>query len=348
MHADLDALLTALYVLVDDFLPHAARAWPSAEDLRRRADLPGGRAGAARPSLASAASCAWPSCRLGHLFPYIPGSRAINKRLRALAPQIVRRWRRSPAGRSRRVRPAQAARLDAGPVRRLARDRHAAPRWPASPATATAPPTAATSGASASTCSAPPTGCRRVRARPRQRTRTRRRRRTARPSAQPGGTTVIADKGFAGAEFEQLVLDLGGRLHPPRPQRRTATASAPSAASANGSKSIIDALKDQLSLERHGARTLPGLISRIAQRLLALTAALFHNWPNRPPPRPQPHRLRPLGINHLVEDVRDQHADGDRHGHRDDPHEQVGAAAPAPVDAPVAGSPASAGRCAAA
>ena len=42
-------------------------------------------------------------------------------------------------------------------------------------------------------------------------------------------------------------------------------------------ESAFDTLKDQLSLERHGARTLSGLISRIARRLLALAATLLHN-----------------------------------------------------------------------
>ena len=43
-------------------------------------------------------------------------------------------------------------------------------------------------------------------------------------------------------------------------------------------RATFDTLKDQLSLERHGGRTLTGLISRIARRLLALTAAILHNW----------------------------------------------------------------------
>jgi hypothetical protein len=43
-------------------------------------------------------------------------------------------------------------------------------------------------------------------------------------------------------------------------------------------ESIIDTIKGQLSLERHGAHTMNGLITRIAQRLLALAASLWHNW----------------------------------------------------------------------
>ena len=43
-------------------------------------------------------------------------------------------------------------------------------------------------------------------------------------------------------------------------------------------ESIIHTGKDQLSIERHGARTPQGLIARIAQRLLALAAGCWHNW----------------------------------------------------------------------
>lgn len=35
--------------------------------------------------------------------------------------------------------------------------------------------------------------------------------------------------------------------------------------------------KGQLGLERHGARTLPGLAARISIRLLALAAGIWHN-----------------------------------------------------------------------
>ncbi|SHN83851.1 hypothetical protein SAMN05660350_03490, partial [Geodermatophilus obscurus] len=42
-------------------------------------------------------------------------------------------------------------------------------------------------------------------------------------------------------------------------------------------ESVNDTLKGQLDLELHGARTLPGVTVRVAQRLLALTAAIWHN-----------------------------------------------------------------------
>ena len=98
------------------------------------------------------------------------------------------------------------------------------------------------------------------------------------------GQTVIGDKGFAGAEFEQHVAALGGRLL--RPDRKDEQ---PRFGSLGGIRqwieSTFDTLKDQLSLERHGGRTLTGLVSRIARRLLALTAAILHNWQTGNPGR---------------------------------------------------------------
>jgi hypothetical protein len=88
---------------------------------------------------------------------------------------------------------------------------------------------------------------------------------------------VIADKGFAGEQFEALMAELGAIFL--RPDRKNE----PARCGGLGGirqwvESIIDTIKGQLSLERHGAHTMNGLISRIAQRLLALAAALWHNW----------------------------------------------------------------------
>ena len=43
-------------------------------------------------------------------------------------------------------------------------------------------------------------------------------------------------------------------------------------------ESVNDTLKGQLDLERHGGRTTEGLYTRIAQRLLAIAACIWHNW----------------------------------------------------------------------
>jgi hypothetical protein len=37
-------------------------------------------------------------------------------------------------------------------------------------------------------------------------------------------------------------------------------------------------LKGQLTPEDHGGRTLAGVYARVAARLLALAAAIWHNW----------------------------------------------------------------------
>ena len=50
-------------------------------------------------------------------------------------------------------------------------------------------------------------------------------------------------------------------------------------------ESIIDSLKGQLSLEDHGARQMDSLISRIARRMLALATAVWHNMKIGAPPR---------------------------------------------------------------
>lgn len=42
-------------------------------------------------------------------------------------------------------------------------------------------------------------------------------------------------------------------------------------------ESVNDTLKGQLDLEQHGGRTFAGVAVRIAQRLLAMSAAIWHN-----------------------------------------------------------------------
>jgi hypothetical protein len=42
-------------------------------------------------------------------------------------------------------------------------------------------------------------------------------------------------------------------------------------------ESVYDTLRGQLDLELHGGRSLTGVTTRVAQRLLALTAAIWRN-----------------------------------------------------------------------
>ena len=91
------------------------------------------------------------------------------------------------------------------------------------------------------------------------------------------GQILVADKGFAGAEFKQITDAMGLRLL--RPDRKDETYR-------NGNlggvrqwiESVNQTLKGQLDLEDHGARTLAGVLTRVAQRLLALAAGIWHNW----------------------------------------------------------------------
>jgi hypothetical protein len=92
------------------------------------------------------------------------------------------------------------------------------------------------------------------------------------------GQTLIADKNYFGREFEAALPRLGIRLLRParkgEPDRPGARLFKPLRQII---ESINDTLKGQLDLEQHGARTITGVIVRVWQRLLALTAAIWHN-----------------------------------------------------------------------
>jgi hypothetical protein len=101
--------------------------------------------------------------------------------------------------------------------------------------------------------------------------------RAARQQVLRPGLVVLADKGLAGQAFEQVVADLGARLV------RSDRADEPTRFGNLGGvrqwiEAIIDTLKDQLSLEGHGAHTIQGVWVRVAQRLLALAAGVWFNW----------------------------------------------------------------------
>lgn len=90
-------------------------------------------------------------------------------------------------------------------------------------------------------------------------------------------TTILADKGLAGREIETQIAELGVRML--RPDRRGEPARHGTLGGVRQwIESVYDTLKGQLGLERHGARTPHGAATRIAQRLLALSAAIWHNW----------------------------------------------------------------------
>jgi hypothetical protein len=274
--ADLDALLISLYVLVDDLLPPR----------RRRLGRPVRISDSELICLAIAQVLL--DCpnerrflrlarqRLGHLFPYIPGQSGFNKRLRQLAPQLVEAItllaRLSPSF-CDRLRLLDSTPVPCAASRETVRRSALAgiggygycrshSRWFwGFRLYLLCSPDGLPVGFELAPANAPE---RAVAAELLER-------------VLQGGEIVIADKGFAGAAFEQHVASLGGRLL--RPDRKDE----PHRFGSLGGirqwiESTFDTLKDQLSLERHGGRTLTGLISRIARRLLALTAVLLHNW----------------------------------------------------------------------
>ena len=91
-----------------------------------------------------------------------------------------------------------------------------------------------------------------------------------------GGETIVADKGYAGAEFQHAAAELGAAIV--RPNRKDEPGQAPIISGIRQRiESIINTTKGILGLERHGARTLHNLRVRICLRLLALAACITHN-----------------------------------------------------------------------
>ena len=101
----------------------------------------------------------------------------------------------------------------------------------------------------------------------------------------PVGQLVIADKGFAGADFEQAVAELGGLLLRPSRADEPERKAPPIGRIRQRIESIVNSLKEQLRLEDHLAKTPAGLLCRVAARILALTAAIHLNWQLGRPPR---------------------------------------------------------------
>lgn len=274
MHAHLDALVTALYVRVDDLLPkRRGRGHPP-----RITDAELIALGVAQMFLGIPndrkflALARW---RLGHLFPYLPKQPGYNKRLRKLAPTIARvisELAVTSASFCDNLRLLDSTPVPCGQSRETARRSelagHGAYGWCKSHSryfwgfrlyVLCAPDGMPIAFELAAANLAE----RVVAAEMLER-------------VDLDGYTVIADKGFAGAEFEAHMAALGA--HFLRPDRKDE-------GRCHGSlgpvrqwiESVFWTCKGQLTLEAHGGRTLQGLCTRVALRLLALAAGLVHN-----------------------------------------------------------------------
>jgi hypothetical protein len=97
--------------------------------------------------------------------------------------------------------------------------------------------------------------------------------------AHPDGLILIVDKGYRDAATERQLTEQGVsmirpayRTEAPRPGRTLLRALR------QNIESVNQTFKGQLDLERHGGRTPTGVAVRVLQRILALTAAIWHNW----------------------------------------------------------------------
>lgn len=105
-------------------------------------------------------------------------------------------------------------------------------------------------------------------------------------AGQPG-TIMFADGGFWGREYLASMQLIGIQLITPakhklseRPESEKQKARIRLVI-----ESVFCTLKRQMALETHLAKTLPGLVARIAQRLLALTLGIYLNTLLGRPPR---------------------------------------------------------------
>jgi hypothetical protein len=93
------------------------------------------------------------------------------------------------------------------------------------------------------------------------------------------GLILVVDKGYRDQHTETWLNERGitvirpaYRTEEPRPGRALLHAVR------QRIESVNNTLKSQLSLEQHGGRTITGVAVRVLQRVLALTAAIWHNW----------------------------------------------------------------------
>lgn len=96
--------------------------------------------------------------------------------------------------------------------------------------------------------------------------------------ARREGILLISGKGFASKAFERELAELGIELLRPSFKREKQRFGEPMLKKVRQlTESVNDALKGQLNLELHGGRTFGGVAIRVAQRVLAMAAGIWHN-----------------------------------------------------------------------
>jgi hypothetical protein len=97
-------------------------------------------------------------------------------------------------------------------------------------------------------------------------------------TAERPGLVIVADKGYVSAELDRFLADRAVALLRPSYRNRSPH---PGEHHLRPIRQLIesvnDTLKGQLDLELHGGRSIDGVAARVGQRLLALTAAIWHN-----------------------------------------------------------------------
>jgi hypothetical protein len=280
VHACLDDLVIALYVTIDELLE--PRRGPGRPPRLSDAELV--CLAVAQVLLGYRSERRWLRAvtnRLGHLFPYVCGQAAYNRRLRRAAPLVATisqtlalscpswwdQWRLLdatpvPCGQSRQT----VQRSELAGWAGYGYDRsHSRWYWGLKLYLLACP-----DGLPVAWCLANPgQGEREVAEGLLDQ--------AARQCLLRPGMVILADKGLAGRRFDAVVAELGAVLV--RPDRQDEpTRFGNLGGVRQWIEAIIDTLKDQLSLEGHGAHTIQGLWIRVAQRLLALAAGVWFNW----------------------------------------------------------------------
>lgn len=285
MDADLDTLLTALYVeITDRIAPPRRQRGPGRP--RRFDDAVVVCLAVAQTLLRFPTERQWlraaPS-RVGHLFSQLPSQSVYNHRLRAAAPlmQTALLWlaEQTPAESADKVRLMDATPVPCGRSRLTAQRSnlfgyagygyeasHSRWYWGTKLLLITTPGGMVTGFGLAN---------------PKlvgEREQARLLLTTAAQHRPAAGSVVVTDKGFSGRPLEEVFTSL--ELILVRPERANEKRPRPPfpAWLRQRIEAIIGTLKDHLHLEEHHGRTLSGLWTRVVQRLLTLNAVIWHNW----------------------------------------------------------------------